>query len=70
MILSTSKKCVKAYLKQSDYYIVQRIANEHNVSISAVIAGLLHFYRSYKYFPGCDYDFRTGAWVPDREDDD
>lgn len=68
--MSTNKKCVKAYFKESDYNSIKRFAVDHDVSVSAVITGLLHFYRSYKYFPGCDYDFKTGAWVPDREDNE
>lgn len=68
--MSTNKKCVKAYLKESAYDSIKQLAVDHDVSVSAVIAGLFHYYRSHRYFPGCDYDFKTGAWVPDREDND
>lgn len=68
--MATNKKCVKAYLNESDYKRLKQFAVDRDVSISAVIAGLLHFYQAYHYFPGCDYNFKTGAWDPDRDKSD
>lgn len=68
--MSTNKKCVKAYLKESDYKRLKQFASERDISVSSAIGGLLHFYRSYKYFPNHEYNFKYGYWYSDQDEND